>query len=47
VLVKGADWAEGAIVGREDVEAAGGRVVRVPLAAGRSTSALLARIRGA
>ena len=29
VLVKGADWALDAIVGREEVEAAGGRVVRV------------------
>ena len=31
VLVKGADWAPDAIVGREVVEAAGGRVVRVAL----------------
>jgi len=45
VLVKGADWAESEIVGRAEVEATGGRVVRVPLVAGRSTSALLARIR--
>ena len=45
VLVKGADWALEAIVGREVVEAAGGRVVRVDLVAGRSTSALLGRIR--
>jgi D-beta-D-heptose 7-phosphate kinase/D-beta-D-heptose 1-phosphate adenosyltransferase len=45
VLVKGADWAADAIVGRAEVEAAGGRVVRVPLVAGRSTSALVARIR--
>jgi D-beta-D-heptose 7-phosphate kinase/D-beta-D-heptose 1-phosphate adenosyltransferase len=47
VLVKGADWAADAIVGREQVEAAGGRVVRAALVAGRSTTALLARIRGA
>ena len=33
VLVKGADWAHDAIVGRAEVEAAGGRVVRVELAA--------------
>jgi D-beta-D-heptose 7-phosphate kinase/D-beta-D-heptose 1-phosphate adenosyltransferase len=46
VLVKGADWAPDAIVGREEVEAAGGRVVRVPLVPGRSTSGLIARIRG-
>ena len=46
VLVKGADWAEDAIVGREVVERRGGRVVRVPLAAGYSTTAILARARG-
>jgi D-beta-D-heptose 7-phosphate kinase/D-beta-D-heptose 1-phosphate adenosyltransferase len=46
VLVKGADWAPDAIVGRAEVEAAGGRVERVPLVSGRSTSALVGRIRG-
>ncbi len=45
VLVKGADWGETAIVGRETVEAAGGRVVRVPLVSQRSTSAIVERIR--
>jgi len=45
VLVKGADWAEDAIVGREEVEAAGGRVVRVPMVPGRSTTAMLEKIR--
>ena len=45
VLVKGADWAVDAIVGRDIVEARGGRVVRVPIEAGHSTSALLERIR--
>jgi D-glycero-beta-D-manno-heptose 1-phosphate adenylyltransferase len=45
VLVKGADWAPDAIVGREVVEGAGGRVVRVDLLAGRSTTAILDRIR--
>lgn len=45
VLVKGADWAEDAIVGRTEVEAAGGRVVRVALLPGRSTSSILTRIR--
>ena len=39
VLVKGADWAPDAIVGRDEVEAAGGRVVRVGIVPGRSTSA--------
>jgi rfaE bifunctional protein nucleotidyltransferase chain/domain len=45
VLVKGADWAEDAIVGRDIVEARGGRVVRVPLEAGHSTSAIIEKIR--
>ena len=45
VLVKGADWAADAVVGRDVVEARGGRVVRVPLAAGYSTSAILERAR--
>jgi len=45
VLVKGADWAADEIVGRAEVEAAGGRVVRVALVPGRSTSGLVERIR--
>jgi len=45
VLVKGADWAADAIVGREVVEARGGRVVRIPLAAGYSTTSILSRLR--
>jgi D-beta-D-heptose 7-phosphate kinase/D-beta-D-heptose 1-phosphate adenosyltransferase len=45
VLVKGADWAAEEIVGRAEVEAAGGRVVRVALVPGRSTSAIIGRIR--
>jgi rfaE bifunctional protein nucleotidyltransferase chain/domain len=45
VLVKGADWDADAIVGRDIVEARGGRVVRVPLEAGRSTSAIIERIK--
>jgi D-glycero-beta-D-manno-heptose 1-phosphate adenylyltransferase len=45
VLVKGADWAADEIVGRETVEARGGRVVRVPVEAGWSTSAILAKMR--
>jgi rfaE bifunctional protein nucleotidyltransferase chain/domain len=44
VLVKGADWAADAIVGRDVVEARGGRVVRVPIEAGHSTSALVEKI---
>ena len=47
VLVKGADWAADAIVGRETVEARGGRVVRIALADGHSTSAIIQKIRNA
>jgi D-glycero-beta-D-manno-heptose 1-phosphate adenylyltransferase len=45
VLVKGADWAEDAIVGRDIVKARGGRVVRVPIEEGHSTTAIIERIR--
>ncbi len=45
ILVKGADWGADSIVGRDIVEGRGGRVVRIPLAPGYSTTALLARIR--
>jgi len=45
VLVKGADWADKGVVGREFVEARGGRVVLVDLVEGYSTSAELERIR--
>lgn len=45
VLVKGADWAHDAIVGRAEVETAGGRVVRSGLVPGRSTSSIVERIR--
>lgn len=45
VLVKGADWALDAIVGRTEVEGAGGRVVRVDLVPDRSTTAMVDRIR--
>lgn len=47
ILVKGADWALGEVAGREEVEAAGGRVVSIPLAAGYSTTSLVQRIRTA
>jgi rfaE bifunctional protein nucleotidyltransferase chain/domain len=47
ILVKGADWAEDAIVGRDTVEARGGRVVRVPVEQGFSTTAILEKIRSA
>jgi D-beta-D-heptose 7-phosphate kinase/D-beta-D-heptose 1-phosphate adenosyltransferase len=45
VLVKGADWAADQVVGRAEVEAAGGRLVRVALVSGHSTSAIVDRIR--
>jgi D-beta-D-heptose 7-phosphate kinase/D-beta-D-heptose 1-phosphate adenosyltransferase len=45
VLVKGADWAADRIVGRDTVEASGGRVVRVPIEPGWSTTAIIARSR--
>lgn len=45
ILVKGADWGANAIVGRDVVEARGGKVVRVALADGYSTTAILERVR--
>jgi rfaE bifunctional protein nucleotidyltransferase chain/domain len=45
VLVKGADYSRDRIVGADIVEARGGRVVRVPLVNGFSTSALVERLR--
>ena len=47
VLVKGADWPADQIVGRDTVEARGGRVVLVPVEPGHSTTAIVARIRAA
>ena len=46
VLVKGGDWALDEIVGRAEVEAAGGRVELIPFVEGYSTTELLNRIRG-
>ncbi len=45
ILVKGADWGEDNIVGRDIVEGRGGRVVRVELSPGHSTTELVNRIR--
>lgn len=45
VLVKGDDWALDQIVGREEVERAGGIVQRVPILQGYSTTALVKKIR--
>jgi rfaE bifunctional protein nucleotidyltransferase chain/domain len=47
VLVKGADWPEDQIVGRDLVEARGGRVVRIPIETDHSSTRLIARIAGA
>jgi rfaE bifunctional protein nucleotidyltransferase chain/domain len=46
VLVKGADWPVDRIVGREVVEASGGRVATISYVKGISTSALIERICG-
>jgi rfaE bifunctional protein nucleotidyltransferase chain/domain len=45
ILVKGADWGENAIVGRDTVEARGGKVVRVPIEQGFSTTEIIRKIR--
>ncbi len=44
VIIKGADYAEHEIVGAAEVKANGGRVVRVPLENGYSTTGTIARI---
>lgn len=43
VLVKGADWPLDRIVGRAEVESWGGRVARVDLVPGRSTTTIIER----
>lgn len=45
VLVKGADWAEKGVVGREFVEAGGGRVVLAPLVDGKSSTATIEKLK--
>ena len=47
VLVKGGDWGVDHIIGREEVEAAGGQVLSLPFVEGCSTSDIVARIKGA
>ena len=44
VLVKGSDWAVDQVVGREVVEARGGRVLLIPVVLGFSTTALAERL---
>jgi len=45
VLVKGGDWPLDEIVGRDEVEAAGGRVLSLPYVEGSSTTDIIERIR--
>ena len=45
ILVKGSDWAADAIVGRDIVEARGGRVVRIAIEPGHSTTKIVDTIR--
>ncbi|NLH16704.1 MAG: D-glycero-beta-D-manno-heptose 1-phosphate adenylyltransferase [Phycisphaerae bacterium] len=44
ILVKGADWAEKGVVGREFVESYGGSVVLAPLVDGKSSTATIQKI---
>ena len=44
VLVKGGDYTRETIVGCAEVEAAGGRVLTIPLTAGRSSTNIIATI---
>jgi rfaE bifunctional protein nucleotidyltransferase chain/domain len=46
ILVKGGDWPGNQIVGREEVEAAGGKVVLIDVVPGYSTTEILKKIRG-
>lgn len=46
LLIKGGDWRLDKIVGREIVEAGGGKVASIPLIQGYSTTALIEKIRG-
>jgi len=44
VLVKGGDWPLDQIIGREEVEASGGRAVSLPYVEGSSTSEIIERV---
>jgi D-beta-D-heptose 7-phosphate kinase/D-beta-D-heptose 1-phosphate adenosyltransferase len=46
VLVKGGDYAPSEIHGREEVEAAGGRVLALPFVEGASTTGIIERVKG-
>ena len=45
VLVKGEDWAEKGVVGREFVESYGGKVALAPLVEGKSSSATIEKMK--
>jgi D-beta-D-heptose 7-phosphate kinase/D-beta-D-heptose 1-phosphate adenosyltransferase len=45
VLVKGGDYTPDTVVGRDDVEGWGGRVVIVPLRPGQSTTSIIEKLR--
>jgi len=45
VLVKGSDWAEKGVVGREIVEAYGGKVVLAPLVEGKSSTSVIEKLK--
>ena len=45
VLVKGGDWGLDQIHGREEVEAAGGKVVAIPFVTGASTTSIIERMK--
>ena len=47
VLMKGADWTVDTVVGRAEVEAAGGRVALIDLVEGHSTTGVIGRMRAA
>ena len=45
VLVKGGDYEPATVVGRDDVESWGGRVIIVPLRPGQSTTSIIEKVR--
>jgi rfaE bifunctional protein nucleotidyltransferase chain/domain len=44
ILIKGGDWGAGEIVGRAEVEAAGGKVVRAPYLKGHSSTTIIRKV---
>ena len=45
ILIKGGDWAEEAVVGREEIKAWGGRVTIIPEVEGKSTTNIVEKIK--